>query len=66
MTASTKTTVNGDYTVEIAWGTAQDIVDRIASLLTNRLWNINIFIRGFTYDARGSVEILLRYITTPP
>ena len=59
------TSTIGNYTIEIYWGTAQETVDRIAALLPTRLWNINFFIRGFTYDTRGSVEIMLRYITTP-
>lgn len=59
-------TVGSNYTVEISFGTPQEVADRIATLLEGRLWNINIFIEGFTYGAQGATGVLLRYITTPP
>ena len=65
MALTTKTSTLGNYTVEISYGSEQEIVDRIAALLPNRLWNINFFVRGFTIDGRGNIEVMLRYITAP-
>lgn len=63
MVIAYKTSVSGSYTVEIAYGTEQEVADRITVLLEGRLWNINIFIEGFAIDSQGVVTVLLRYLT---
>lgn len=65
MAIGTKTNTIGNYTVEISYGTAQEVVDRLTTLLKDRLWNINFFIEGYTIDAQGVYSVLLKYITTP-
>lgn len=63
MAITTKTAVSGKYTVEISYGTEQEVTDRIAALLTGNLWNISISIEGFAIDSQGVVTVLLRYLT---
>ena len=63
MAIASKSSVAGDYTVEICYGSEQEVTDYIAALLKDRLWNINIFVEGFTLDAQATVFVLLRYLT---
>lgn len=64
MAITTKTATHRNHTVEISYGTAQEVADRIAAVLPTRQWEISFWIRGFTSEGQGSYTVLMEYITT--
>jgi len=62
MALTTVTSVVGETTIEESFGTQQEIVDRIATLMKDRV-NNEMQILGFGFDGTN-YHILLRYKTT--